>query len=53
MKIAEEFVLLLDYGVNKRVIKHFYIGCKFQNSTSCPNDIIHISMQNIFYVKNR
>ena len=41
MKIAEQFFLLFVQGVNKKVNKHFNIWHQFQNSTPCPNGMIH------------
>ena len=41
MKIAERFVLLFDQGVNKKLNKHSDIWHQFQNSTPCPNEMIH------------
>ena len=39
-KLAEQFVLF-DQPKNKKVNKHIVIKRQFQNSTTCPNDMIH------------
>ena len=40
-KLADQFVLLFDQAKNKKVDEHIDIQRQFQNSTTCPNDMIH------------
>ena len=40
LKLAEQFVLLLDPPENKKVNKHFKIQRQLQYSTTRPNDMI-------------
>ena len=40
-KLADQFVLLFDQAKNKKVDEHIDIQRQFQNSTTCPNDMIY------------
>jgi hypothetical protein len=40
-ELAEQFFLLVDQAKNKKVNTPIDIQNQFQNSTTCPNNMIH------------
>ena len=47
-KLADQFILLFDQAKNKKVDEHIDIQQQFQNSTTCPNDMIHTLVTSMF-----
>ena len=47
-KLADQFLLLFDQAKNKKVDEHIDIQRQFQNSTTCPNDMIHTLVTSMF-----